>query len=74
MSRLFPVSAKRLQPLLIDLGFVLIRQKGSHQFWQHPDGRSTVLPVHSGEDVGKGLLRAIVNQLELDVDEFLKKI
>jgi predicted RNA binding protein YcfA (HicA-like mRNA interferase family) len=26
-----------------------VRQKGSHVFLRHPDGRRTVMPVHTGE-------------------------
>jgi predicted RNA binding protein YcfA (HicA-like mRNA interferase family) len=74
MSKLFPVSAKRLQGFLKLLGFKLIRQKGSHQIWQHTDGRSTVLPVHPKEDIGRGLLHSILNQIEVSVDDYLSKI
>lgn len=38
------------------LGFEVIRMKGSHHFLRHPDGRSTVIPVHRGETIGRGLL------------------
>ena len=74
MTRFFPIPAKRLQKLLQQLGFVLIRQKGSHQIWKHPDGRQTVIPVHSGEDLGKGLIRAIISDIDLEPDEYLKLI
>jgi predicted RNA binding protein YcfA (HicA-like mRNA interferase family) len=52
-------------------GFFPIRQTGSHIFLQHPDGRATVVPVHSGEDIGRGLLRAILREAEINPDEFL---
>jgi predicted RNA binding protein YcfA (HicA-like mRNA interferase family) len=37
---------------------------------RHPDGRATVVPVHSGEMIGPGLLRAILRDVEISVDEF----
>ena len=38
---------------------------------QHPDGRTTVIPFHSGEDIHKGLLRSIINDVGCDKDAFL---
>jgi predicted RNA binding protein YcfA (HicA-like mRNA interferase family) len=42
------------------LGFVLKRQKGSHMFFEHPNGRTTVVPNHPGECIDKGLLQKIL--------------
>ncbi|KKU07440.1 MAG: hypothetical protein UX10_C0011G0018 [Candidatus Magasanikbacteria bacterium GW2011_GWA2_45_39] len=36
------------------LGFVQVRQSGSHIFFQHSDGRTTLVPNHGGEDIGRG--------------------
>ncbi len=72
MSRLAPISARELQTILSRLGFTLIRQKGSHAFWQHPDGRATIVPVHKGEDIGRGLLRQILRDLDLTPAELGK--
>jgi len=30
-------------------GLIERSAKGGHHFYQHPDGRSTVIPFHSGE-------------------------
>ena len=49
------LSAKEICKFLEKLGFVSIRQKGSHRFYEHPSGRSTVVPIHPGKDVGRGL-------------------
>jgi len=51
-------------------GFVVLRIKGSHHFLQHPDGRRTVVPIHSGETIGPGLLAKILKDAEVDVEEF----
>jgi predicted RNA binding protein YcfA (HicA-like mRNA interferase family) len=48
------------------------RTCGSHIFLKNPGGRETVVPVHSGETIGPGLLRAILRDVELPVEEFLK--
>lgn len=47
--RLPIVSGKELIGILNDMGFKAIRQEGSHVFLRHPDGRTTVAPVHPGE-------------------------
>lgn len=53
-------------------GFRLIRQKGSHARFEHSDGRATTVPIHSGQDIGKGLLRKILRDIEIDLDDFVK--
>jgi predicted RNA binding protein YcfA (HicA-like mRNA interferase family) len=50
-------------------GFERLRQRGSHIVMRHPDGRATVVPVHAGETVGKGLLRKILRDTELTAEE-----
>jgi len=72
MTRLAPISARELQTILSRLGFRLVRQKGSHAFWQHEDGRVTIVPVHKGEDIGRGLLRQIVRDVSIDLEEFAR--
>ena len=72
MSRLSIVSAAQMAKLLRHLGFVLIRQKGSHAYFRHPDGRATVVPMHRGEDLGRVLSRAILRDVEISPDEFEK--
>lgn len=52
------------------LGFVLARQTGSHQRWQHADGRAVTIPVHGGRDIGGPVYFRILRQLGLTVEEF----
>jgi predicted RNA binding protein YcfA (HicA-like mRNA interferase family) len=56
--------------LLKKIGFEVIIIRGSHHFIQHPDGRCTVVPVHSGETIGIGLLNQIIKDCQLDREEF----
>jgi predicted RNA binding protein YcfA (HicA-like mRNA interferase family) len=49
-------------------GFEVIRVKGSHHFLMSQDGRRTVVPVHSGEDIGVGLLAKILRDIEMTVE------
>lgn len=50
-------------------GFEAIRVRGSHHFLRHDDGRATVVPVHSGETIGPGLLSKILRDCELSTNE-----
>jgi predicted RNA binding protein YcfA (HicA-like mRNA interferase family) len=62
-----PVPAVRGDKLFRALeraGFTVTRVRGSHHRLRHPDGRSTV-PVHPGQDVPKGTLRAVLNDTSL---------
>jgi predicted RNA binding protein YcfA (HicA-like mRNA interferase family) len=55
------------------MGFRLLRKsKGSHWQFEHPDGRRTTVPVHKGRDIGPGLLRKILRDIEIDVSELHK--
>lgn len=71
MPKLPVVSAKQLIKILENLGFRESRQKGSHKFFKHEDGRVTSVPFHSG-DIGKGLLRKILNQVKVTPEELRK--
>lgn len=70
MSKLPLVSAARMAKILRHVGFVLIRQKGSHAYFSHADGRATVVPFHKGEDLRRGLIRTILRDIDLDPVEF----
>lgn len=70
MPRLAPITAKKLIKILEEIGFYSVRQEGSHIQFAHVDGRKTTVPMHSGEDLGRGLLRKILRDIQLSVEEF----
>ena len=72
MTRLPAVSGGRVVRALERAGFILVRQRGSHIFLRHPDGRATIVPAHKGEDLGRGILRKILRDAELTREEFLE--
>ena len=72
MSRLPLVDARRMEGVLLRLGFEAVRQKGSHVFYRHPDGRTTTVPHHPGRDLGRPLVREILREIDLSPDEFQK--
>jgi predicted RNA binding protein YcfA (HicA-like mRNA interferase family) len=66
----FPsLTGERLIKALRKQGFAVIRIRGSHHFLQHADGRCTVVPVHRGETIGRGLLAQILRDCDLTRDE-----
>ena len=72
--KLRPLSVEKVLRALEKAGFERIRQKGSHVFMRHPDGRTTVVPLHKGEDIGRGLLRKIIRDSKMSVEEFMKLV
>lgn len=71
MPKLPTVKAERLIAVLEKVGFEVIRQRGSHVRLKHSDGRVVTVPVHSGQNIGKGLLRKILRDAELSREEFI---
>jgi len=53
------------------LGFFEVRQKGSHLFMEHIDGRTTVIPLHN--EIQAGLLTKIIKEdLKMKKEDFEK--
>ena len=69
MPKLIPIKPKDLIKILKKLGFLQSDAEGSHVFFKHTDGRTTVIPIHNRE-LSKGLLRKILNDIQLSVEEY----
>ncbi|MBU0646041.1 type II toxin-antitoxin system HicA family toxin [Patescibacteria group bacterium] len=69
MPKLVPIKPKRLAKILIKLGFAERDTEGSHVFFMHQDGRTTVVPMHNRE-LSKGLLRKILHDTQITVEEY----
>ena len=74
MSRCPALTGKQLLQALQRMGFELIRVRGSHHFLRHTDGRKTVVPVHSGEVIGPGLLTSILRHVKITRDELVEQL
>ena len=72
MSKLQIINAKRMEKLLLLLGFEKTRQKGSHAFYRHPDGRITTVPHHKGRVLARPLIREILREIEVTIDDYNK--
>lgn len=67
-----PTPARKVIKLLSKIGFEVARQRGSHVIMKHSDGRVIVVPVHSGEDLGRGILSKIIRDSRITREQFLK--
>jgi predicted RNA binding protein YcfA (HicA-like mRNA interferase family) len=56
--------AEEFRRVAAKLGFRKTRQSGSHERWQHPDGRAATIPVHGGQEIG------LISQLGIDTETF----
>lgn len=75
MSRLPQLKARDVIRVLKALGFEFVRQRGSHAFYQNPNtSRTTLVPIHGGEDIDRGLLRAILREIDVSPDDFEKAL
>lgn len=72
MTKLPIIKSRKLIRVLLKIGFEQTHKKGSHFFFRHSDGRTTVVPVHKGRDIGRGLLRKILHDIKISPEEFKK--
>jgi len=70
MTKLPITTAQRMEKVLRLLGFSVVRQKDSHVFYRHLDGRTTTVPHHPGRDLARPLVRAILREVDLSPEEF----
>jgi len=66
--------ARDIMRVLCLLNFREIRQSRSHIFFQHDNGRTTLIPKHGGEDIGRGLLRQILREIDITPEKFSKHL
>jgi len=72
MSNIPILKPQEVVRILAKLGFVEVRQKGSHKQFRHHDGRGTTVPFHKGRDISPRLLRQIASDIGLTIEEFLE--
>ena len=73
MSQLKIATSVQMCSLLEQEGFVNVRQRGSHRFYKHPDGRTTVVPMHA-TDLDRSLIRKILKDIDMSADYFNNKV
>ncbi len=74
MPKLPVIKASKLLRTLKKLGFYKHHQVGSHIQLKHPDGRRTTIPYHPTQEIRRGTLKAIIDDLDMTVEEFIKTL
>ncbi len=72
MTRLPTLKAREVIRVLEKLGYQKTRQVGSHAHYEKPGKKPIPVPIHGNRDIGRGLLRKIIRDLEISREEFLK--
>ncbi|MFZ1472495.1 MAG: type II toxin-antitoxin system HicA family toxin [Anaerolineae bacterium] len=70
MSRLKLLPYRDLARVAEMAGFQWVRRQGSHNTFRAPDGRVIVIPDHGSQVVVRPLLRKIIRDMGLTVEEF----
>lgn len=71
MVPLFVLKPREVEKRLKKLGFAMVRQKGSHKQYKHPDGRLTTVPFHKGQDISPILLKKIASDIGMKIQAFM---
>lgn len=74
MSSKYPVlPPNKIIKVMNKFGFEKCSQKGSHEkYINYQTGKIFIIPMHS--EIAKGTLKSILEQADLELDEFLKKL
>ncbi len=70
-KKLIPLPPSKIIKILEKFGFIQTSQKGSHLILSNGQGKLVIVPIHDKE-IGKGLLRKILNEAEIDKEDFLE--
>ena len=65
-------TARAFQRIARLLGFAYTRTTGSHERWNHRDGRAVTIPIHGSREIGPPLFHKILRQLGLTLEQFNK--
>jgi predicted RNA binding protein YcfA (HicA-like mRNA interferase family) len=74
MARLPVLKPREVVRVLEKLGFIEVRQRGSHKQYRHADGRCTTVPFHGSRDVSPLLLKQIIKDTRIIPEEFAKHL
>jgi len=70
--RLPRVTASEIIRVLERIGFVQVRQSGSHRIFRNEQGQRVTVPFHRGKILHPKVLKSILRDADLTTDELLK--
>jgi len=68
------IDAKKFIKFLESLNYQFVRQKGSHKRYKNPNGKSITIPDHGKDNLKRGLLNGMLNELNISVEELIEFI
>ena len=71
MGNIPVLKPREVSRILSNLGFVEVRQRGSHKQYRHANGRCTTVPFHPGRDISPFLLRQIAKDIGMTIQDFI---
>jgi len=71
MPKLPNIKGKMLLKILQRVGYKIDHIQGSHHILRRFDGKKTTVPVHNNNEVPKGTLLGILNDLDISKEEFV---
>lgn len=74
MTKIPAIDFKTMEKVLLYEGFESVRQKGSHVFYRHRDGRTTTLPNHPGRDLARPLVYEVLREIKISPEQFLQVV
>lgn len=75
MSEKLPrVTANEMIKTVEKLGFRLSRQSGSHKIYKNDEGKRVTIAYHSGKILHPKMVKGILTDLGLSVDDFRKML
>ncbi|HXZ95129.1 MAG TPA: type II toxin-antitoxin system HicA family toxin [Dehalococcoidia bacterium] len=72
MTKLRLVTYRELRKVAESCGFEWQRRQGSHNTFKNSEGRIIVIPDHGGQVIVRPLLRKILRDIGITIDEYLK--
>lgn len=59
----YEADVRKLEQVVLELGYSLVRQTGSHRIYKNKGGNEVIIPFHTNKDLGKGLSLKIQKEI-----------
>lgn len=72
MPKLPRVTARQIASALEKMGFVLVRQSGSHMIYKNPAGKRATIPFHGAKILHPKVLKSILRDTGMNLQDLEK--
>lgn len=66
------ISADKVIKVIEKLGFILVRQSGSHKIYKNEMGTRITIPYHTGKTLHPKVIKQILKDVDISIEEFNK--